>query len=58
MANHMTTAQRTSAFLRTLPKRLFQPGYRTRMYIEFRAGAPDPARIARLERMRQLTQRR
>lgn len=46
------------AFLRSLPKRMVSPLWRTQMYIEFRAGMPDPARNARLERMRQLTRRR
>lgn len=41
-----------------LPKRMMSPLWRTKMYIEFRAGAPDPARLARLERMRQITRRR
>lgn len=45
-------------FLMRLPKRMVSPLWRTQMYIEFRAGMPDPARNARLERMRQLTQRR
>lgn len=57
MPKPMTNAQRNTAFLRSLPKRLFDPGYRTKFYIEFRAGMPDPAREARLERMRQLTRR-
>ncbi len=52
------TANTTRAFLMRLPKRMMSPLYRTQMYIEFRAGMPDPARNARLERMRQLTQRR
>lgn len=45
-------------FLASLPKRMLDPLLRTQMYIEFRAGMPDPARNARLERMCQLTRRR
>lgn len=52
------TANTTRAFLMRLPKRMMSPLYRTQMYIEFRAGMPDPARNARLERMRQLARRR
>lgn len=58
MTRRMTNAQRNNAFLLALPKRMFDPLYRTKFYIEFRAGMPDPAREARLERMRQLTRRR
>ncbi len=53
-----THQERVNAFFQSLPKRMVDPTYRTKFYIEFRAGMPDPARIARLERMRQLTRRR
>lgn len=58
MAREMSAAARRQAVLMSMPKRMMSPLYRTLMYIEFRAGAPDPAREARLERMRQLTRRR
>lgn len=41
-----------------LPKRMMSPLWRTKMYIEFRSGMPDPARDARLERLRQIARRR
>lgn len=40
-----------------LPKRMVSPLWRVKMYIEFRAGMPDPARQARRERMRRLSAR-
>lgn len=50
--------QRNRLFLLSLPKRMIDATWRTKRYIEFRAGMPDPAKQARLERMRQLTRRR
>lgn len=41
-----------------LPRRLISPLWRTQMYIEFRAGMPDPAREARRLRLRQIARRR
>lgn len=40
-----------------LPVRTVNPLWRTQRYVDFRSGLPDPAREARLERMRQLTRR-
>lgn len=40
-----------------LPNRTINPLWRTRHYVDFRSGMPDPARAARLERMRHLTRR-
>jgi hypothetical protein len=41
-----------------LPIRTINPLWRTKRYVDFRLGMPDPAREARLQRMLQLTQRR
>lgn len=40
-----------------LPQRTINPLWRTQRYVNFRSGEPDPAREARLERMRHLTRR-
>jgi len=41
-----------------LPKRMMSPLWRAKMYVEFRAGMPDPEREARVDRLRQLARRR
>lgn len=40
-----------------LPKRLVDPLWRAKRYIEIRAGMPDPEQQARRERMRRLSTR-
>lgn len=41
-----------------IPSRTSNPLWRTQHYVDFRVGMPDPAREARLERMRLITRRR
>lgn len=41
-----------------LPRRLIDPLWRVKAYVAFRAGMIDPAKEARLQRMRALSRRR
>lgn len=39
-------------------KRMMNPLYRAKFYIEIRAGMPDPAKEARIQRLRDIAEKR